>query len=276
MKTATCAISFNKTLGEKASLLFLNVNLYTPGRRGLGAPKARNFSKNTSSDTNMLALTLWNKPLGFSSMNKISRITAVERAMLRLTPRVRSIIIGLILSDGWMQKKGHWNPRFALKQSVKNFPYLWYIYNELAYLCSGLLYESKSIKRGKLFHSWTLQTRQLECLIEIINLFYIFVDKKLVKSIKYELIFYMDYLVLSHWIQGDGSKHGKGLVLNTQSFTLKEVVLLINILIIKFDIQPTLQNDRGNYRICIKGKDLNKIKPYILPHFVNHCLYKIS
>ena len=75
---------------------------------------------------------------------------------------------------------------------------------------------------------------------------------------------------------GDGSKHGKGLVLNSQNFTLKEVILLINILIIKFDIQPTLQNDRGNYRIYINGKDLNKIKPYILPHIIDHCLYKIA
>lgn len=223
-----------------------------------------------------MELTLWNKPLGFSSMNRKSKITAIERNMLRLTPRVRSIIIGFILSDAWMQKRGHWNPRLGLKQSTVNFPYLWQVYNELAYLCSGPLYPSKSILRGKSFYALSFQTRQLECLIEISDLFYIVVNKKLVKSIKYELLFYMDYIVLAHWIQGDGSKHRKGLVLNTQSFTLKEVILLINILIIKFDINPSLQKHMNNWKIYINGKDLNKIKPYIKPYFANHFLYKLN
>lgn len=82
-----CAISFNKTLGVKASPMFLKGVLY------------RNYLKNTS-DTKVKDLTLWNKPLGFSSMNNKSQISAMERGMLKLTPRVRSIIIGLILSDG--------------------------------------------------------------------------------------------------------------------------------------------------------------------------------
>ena len=86
----------------------------------------------------------------------------------------------------------------------------------------------------------------------------------------------MNYIVLAYWIQDDGNKHRNSLVLNTQSFTLKEVVLLINILIIKFNIQPTLQNDRGNYRIYINKNDLNKIKHLISPYFVKNFLYKIN
>lgn len=133
---ATCAISFNKTLGEKASFSFFNKKILY-----------RNYLKSTG-DKEVLSLTIWNKSLGFSSRNNKSRITHAERAMLKLTLRAKSMIIGIILSDGWMQKKGHWNPRFALKQSIKNFPYLWHVYNELAYLCSGPLYSSKNMKRG--------------------------------------------------------------------------------------------------------------------------------
>lgn len=110
-----------------------------------------------------MALTLWNKPLGFSSHNRKSKITNLERNILQLTTRVRSIIVGILLSDAWMNKHGHWNPRIGLKQSIKNFPYLWLVYNELAYLCSGPLYESKARLRGKTFYSWSFQTRQLPC-----------------------------------------------------------------------------------------------------------------
>lgn len=201
--------------------------------------------------------------------------------MLQLTPRARSLIVGILLSDAWMNKSGHWNPRLGLKQStrrddVKNFPFLLYVYSELAYLCSAPLYKGKQITRDKTFYSWSFQTRQLGCFIEIWNLFYILENKKFVKTIKDDLFFYMNYLVLAFWIQGDGRKCGKSLVLNTQSFTLNEIILLINILIIKFDINPYLQNDRGNYRIYISGKDLNKIVPKIKPYFVYSMLYKLN
>lgn len=260
---ATSAISFNKSLSVNTPLLFFKIkNLY------------KNYS--TYVFTNSMSLTLWNKPLGLCSMNRKSKISNIERNMLKLTPNVKSIIIGLILSDGWMQKRGHWNPRFGIKQSIINFPYIWYLYNELAYLCSGNIYNGKSKLRGKIFYNLSFQTRQLTCLIEIYNLFYCVIDGKWVKIIKYDLFFYIDYVVLAHWIQGDGNKHRKALVLNTQSFNLKEVILLINILIIKFDIKPTLQKDRGHFRIYINRKDLNKIKDKIYPYFVNQFLYKIN
>lgn len=206
-------------------------------------------------------------------MNAKSQISRIERNMLRLTPRVRSIIIGLILSDAWLQKRGHWNPRIGFKQSIVNYPYFYHVYYELAYLCAGSTFFGKS---GKVFYNISFHTRQLPCFMEIFNLFYKTVDKKLVKTIKQDLFFYMDYLVLAHWLMGDGSKLNKGITLCTNSFTLQEVVLLINILIIKFDIQPTIHKDNTNYRIFIKGQDLNKIKPQIYPYFVDCFLYKIS
>lgn len=78
----------------------------------------------------------------------------------------------------------------------------------------------------------------------------------------------------------------------THGFSLKEVVLLLNILIIKFDIQPTIYSykqvwDTNMYRgpkrdlyeihhqIQMNRKDLEKIRPKLLPYFSDHFLYKI-
>ena len=285
---ATCAISFNKTLSVNTPPLFFNGKRY------------KNYFMSTTEKaylarTESTVLTLWNKPLGLSSHNRKSKITNLERNLLQLTPRVRSIIIGILLSDGWMVKNGHWNPRLGLNQSVKNFPYLWQTYNELAYLCSGPLYESKNKLRGKTFYSWSFQTRQLPCLIEINGLFYLSnnVKGKRWKIIKPDLLFYLDYISLAHWIQGDGSRLNKGVTLITHGFSLKEVILLLNIIIIKFDIQPTIYSyeHRWDYKIYkgakpeqakvghqiqINEKDLNKIKPKLLPYFSDHFLYKIN
>jgi len=51
----------------------------------------------------------------------------------------------------------------------------------------------------------------------------------------------------------------------------------MNILRIKFDIQPRKHmSGPHNYpRITISKKDMLKIRPLILPYFVDHFLYKI-
>jgi hypothetical protein len=96
---------------------------------------------------------------------------------------------------------------------------------------------------------------------------------------------------------GDGNKKRKGLVINTQSFNLKEVILLANILRLKFNLNPKIQlsipdksiyknyslisgsttEDKStNYKIYLNSADLNMIRPLIKPYFVNHFLYKIN
>lgn len=269
--------------------MFFNGNLY------------KKYSTNAAERANLIALdetkstslTLWDKPLGLSSHNRKSKLTNLERNALELTPRVKSVMVGILLSDAWMNKHGHWNPRIGLKQSVKNFSYLWQVYNELAYLCSGPLFESKTRMRGKIIYSWSLQTRQLPCFMEIFNIFYVERGGNMKKSIKPELFFYLDYIALAHWIQGDGSSRNKGVSLITHGFTLEEVILLFNILIIKFNIQPTIYSyetrwdpevykgprpelAKTEHQIHISERDLNKIRPKLLPYFSDHFLYKIN
>jgi hypothetical protein len=75
---------------------------------------------------------------------------------------------------------------------------------------------------------------------------------------------------------GDGSKRNKGITICTDSFTIEEVVLLINILKIKFDINSTIHKEKNKSRIFINKIELFKILPYIKPYFVSSLLYKLS
>ena len=316
---ATCAISLNKSLSvnyspksfsnfnNKWTALELkryvsntawlaNANLVPREIKDTSKVQLNELSLSSKAVVNKVnlskSITLWEKPLGFSSKftttdmttikkNKgTNKITNNQRKTIQLTSRVKSIIIGILLSDGWIQKRTHWNPRIGLKQSIKNFPYLWFVYNELAYLTSGLPVLGKNIIRGKIFYSISFQTRQLESFNLLFNLLYIFtpMNHKInyVKTIKTDLFFYMDYIVLAHLIQGDGAKKNKGITLCTDNFSLQEVVLLINILILKFNINPTIHKEKKFFRIYINKIDLIKIKPFIEPYFVDHFLYKIN
>lgn len=100
----------------------------------------------------------------------------------------------------------------------------------------------------------------------------------LIKIIKIELFHYFNPIVLAHWICGDGKYYESGgLILCTDSFSLNEVILLINILIIKFELDCTIHlNKPGSYRIYIKKSSMNKLQELVSPHFVQSMLYKIN
>jgi hypothetical protein len=274
------------------------------------------------------ALILWNDKNNNSFRLQKGILTKIIRDTFSITNYHKSIIVGVLLSDGHIQKRVHWNPRISLKQSLKNFDYLWSVFISLSVFCSSYPYINKTIKRGKLFYSTEFMTRQLKSLNEIYNIFYLFYlvpttgtftfellmvifffavifvflpkktkiteQKKInhpfqrqkqrkaiglskIKSITPDLFHYLDYIALAHWIQGDGAKRNKGgIVLCTDSFSIKEVILLINILLIKFNIKSTIHVDNGKARIYINKVELDKFKHLIKPYFVNSFLYKIS
>lgn len=204
--------------------------------------------------------------------NNNKNLTKLDRDYIILTKEEKSILIGLLLSDAWLQKRQSWNPRIALKQSIKHFKFLWNTFIKLSKLCSSFPYLTKTFKRGKLFLGITFQTRQLKCLQEIYEILY----ENNIKVIKPILYDYIDYIVIAYWIMGDGAKRNKGVILCTDNFLLKEIILLMNILKIKFDLDCTIHKDNNKYRIFINKKSLLKIFNNIKPYFEEGFLYKIK
>jgi hypothetical protein len=234
------------------------------------------------------ALILWNDKNNNSFRLQKGILTKIIRETFSITNYHKSVIVGVLLSDGHIQKRVHWNPRISLKQSLKNFDYLWSVFISLSVFCSSYPYINKTIKRGKLFYSTEFMTRQLKSLNEIYNIFFLVpttgsfpfqkaIGISKIKSITPDLFHYLDYIALAHWIQGDGAKRNKGgIVLCTDSFSVKEVILLMNILLIKFNIKSTIHVDNGKPRIYINKVELDKFKHLIKPYFVSSFLYKIS
>ncbi len=76
---------------------------------------------------------------------------------------------------------------------------------------------------------------------------------------------------------GDGSFTGKGLLLCTDSFSIKEVVILINIIIIKYNINCSIQYSTKKYpRIYIGKNSMFKLRKLVLPHMHESMLYKLG
>src|SRR5271154_1862252 len=76
---------------------------------------------------------------------------------------------------------------------------------------------------------------------------------------------------------GDGTFNGITLLLCTDFYSIKEVVLLINVLVIKYDIHCTIRYYNQCYpRIYILKKSLPKIRKIVLPHMHSSMLYKLG
>jgi hypothetical protein len=203
--------------------------------------------------------------------------------MVILPSNIKNIIIGLLLSDGWMQKQisgGH--ARLFFKQSLNRRPgaeYLFYVFIILQHYCKSYPNLEYAKFKGKNFPFLVFTTRSLVCLTELYNLFY----KEGKKVLPYNILELLTIEGLAHWICGDGSfVKGGGLYLNTQSFTLIENELLIKVLNIKFNCKCSIHMQRGlrmlnrsRRSIYISARSMKNLTPLLIPYFPKSMLYKL-
>jgi LAGLIDADG DNA endonuclease family len=115
----------------------------------------------------------------------------------------------------------------------------------------------------------------LPCFTQLYNLFYINGVKAIPAEFIYDLL---TPVALAHWICCDGSTQRSGLVLCTDSYTIQEVVLLMNVLIIKFRLECTLRYHGPNKthpRIYIRQGSMPLLRSIVFPYMDPSMLNKI-
>ena len=77
-----------------------------------------------------------------------------------------------------------------------------------------------------------------------------------VKTIKLDLYDNLDPISIAYWIMRYGAKKDKGIILCTDCFSLKEVIILMNILKIKYNVNSTIHLEKKKPRIYINKLEL--------------------
>lgn len=72
----------------------------------------------------------------------------------------------------------------------------------------------------------------------------------------------------------DGS-YNTGITLHTQCYTLKQLVLIINVLIVKFRLECSIHKHRDSFVIYLKRKSLKRNLHNLLPYMHKSMLYKL-
>ena len=218
-------------------------------------------------------LVLWGTNLSSSLGNR--RITKQESNMIKLPPYQYSVVIGLLLSDGWLtfSNSRNTNARLGFLQSATNFNYLWFVFNILSHYCTSLpVYRTRKY-RGRANYSIHFFTRALPCFTSLHSLFYLSGVKVIPDNI-YELL---TPVALAHIVMGDGSVSRSGLMICTDSYSIEEVVRLINVLIIRYRLECTIRVHRKNqYRIYIRQNSMASLVSIVFPYIHFSMLYKFN
>lgn len=129
-------------------------------------------------------------PFGINLTSTVGypRYTIIVQHMVVLPNYINEVIVGLLLSDGWMQKqnlKGH--ARLSLKQSLVRSEYLLYVFFILSHYCKSYPFLGYTKLNNKTFPFLTFSTRSLTCFTEIFDAFYVN-GKKVVPEDIYNLL----------------------------------------------------------------------------------------
>ena len=147
----------------------------------------------------------------------------------------------------------------------------------LAHYCSS----SPTIRNRTRFDKQTIEleffTRSLPCFTKLHSLFY--VNKvKIIPDNIYEIL---TPVALAHLIMGDGSVQRHGLILCTNSFSVQDVVRLMNVLITRYRLECSLRiitrpNKKIEYTIYIRQGSMPLLRTIVTPYFHPSMYYKLG
>lgn len=216
--------------------------------------------------------------------NNVSTLReTISNNIKKITPipiNIQSQLVGHLLGDGNMRLNiTSVNPAFMFSQGFSNFDYTWHVYQKLSHYCSRLpSYHNYMNSKGKYFYSNQVTTRNYPCIETLYLLFYKYNGYKIVKTVTWDIIPYMNPIALAYWTIDDGSITSQRYNFNihTEGFTFQEVYILAGMLHYLFNIHTTVQNNKMGPRLYIKGKSIPTFVSLVKPYYHESMIYKLN
>ena len=200
------------------------------------------------------------------------KFTLKQLEMVQLAPYEYSVIIGLLLSDGWLVKRSK-NVPLGFAQSASHSEYFWFVFCSLSHYCSSFPIVRNRSRFGKETIGLEFKTRSMACLTKLRELFYPNGIKIIPQNI-YELL---TPIALAHMIMGDGAVRSHGLIICTDSYTVQDVVRLMNVLMIRYRLDCTCRfYSTTQPRIYIIQHSMPSLLNIVYPYMHPSMLYKLT
>ena len=208
-------------------------------------------------------------------------IKEYKQSLISLSTKQFEASIGLMLGDASLQtqNKGK-NYRLKFEWSNKTKPYLDHVFNLFdEWVLSNPHQKSRLSPKGNLVVNWGFQTISHEAFNPLANLFLINNKKGITESL---IPNYLTARGLAYWFMDDGGKldynknsKNRSIVLNTQSFTDKEVEIMSNELMAKFNFECELRSNKSKKVIVLSNNSYPLFYKLISPDIIPEMRYKL-
>lgn len=199
----------------------------------------------------------------------------LHRLMIFLFREQKSILFGIILGDGYLQKTGKKNARLRLEHGGNQKEYLLWKVKKLGKLFQGkpkYLERIHPISKRK-YSYWRHQSQSLPYLGKLRNIFY--PDGK--KKIPEDLEKYLTPVTLAVWYMDDGYYYLRDncSYLYLGNVTQKKAEIVAQVLFKKFSIIARVKQKKKGYAIYFPPKETQKLKKIIKGHIIHQFNYKL-
>lgn len=208
--------------------------------------------------------------------------------------KLKKAIIGDLLGDGHLRytkkdKEGNTKGNAHFAMTLKDYNYIYYLWKKIySPICTTTpIRPWPNPKTGQTPKQYAFSSKSLIFLSEIHKQWYIFNkdNKNFIKIVPLNIGELLTPLGLAPWIMGDGywDNNSKTVLLCTDSFSLSEVELLINILKNKFNLNSTVRrrmkkNNELCWRIRFSGQidNISKLQSLVKPYLIPCMFYKLN
>jgi len=195
--------------------------------------------------------------------------------MISLSKEQKSILFGIILGDGYLQKTGKKNARLRLEHGKSQKEYLLWKVRKLGKVFQG---NPKYLERihpisKKKYYYWRHQSQSTPYLGKLRKIFYS--DGK--KIIPENLEKYLTPLTLTVWYMDDGYYYlrDRCSYLYLGNISKEEAEIVAQTLLKKFNISSRVKQKKKGYAIYFSPKETQKLKNLIKGHILPQFNYKL-
>ncbi|MDD2731729.1 MAG: hypothetical protein PHI53_00870 [Candidatus Pacebacteria bacterium] len=195
--------------------------------------------------------------------------------MINLSKEQKSVLLGTIIGDGYLQKTGKLNARLRLEHGYKQKEYLLWKIKMLGYLFQGkpkYLERIHPITKRK-HRYWRHQSQSTPYLGKLRKVFY----PKEKKEIPENFGKYITPLMLAVWYMDDGYyyKRDRCSYLYLGNVNKKEADIVSKTILNKFKIETKIKERKKGYAIYFSPSESQKLKLLIKNYIINYFNYKI-
>ena len=193
----------------------------------------------------------------------------------KLTKEQREVIIGILLGDAHLETTNGRTYRLKVEGSWKHREYIWHLYEVLKTLATSEPKERVREYKGKRYRKVWFNTHYTGRLRFFAHQFYRD-GRKVVPRLIHR---WLTPRALAYWFMDDGSiksHQTRGLIINTQGFSRKEVERLVKVLREKYGLKCKERRQREGYQIYISAESYQRFKEIVQEYMHPSMMYKLS